>query len=455
MKHTDAFRFKQRVITYLAMSMTLLLLLPNNSIAITLHDCIEAALDKSPDIEAASCRIDAARSKMKKAASSYYPWVTLSSAYTRTNNPTRAFMMELNQRNLNMRSPEFDPNNPDDTDNIRTSFEFKYRLLDFGGRRMDYMMAKQGKSAAFEQLQAIQNQLIHEVTRYYYGALQARTFVSVQEKAVESIQESLRVARARYDAGTAVKTDVLNLEVQLAKAQEDLIKARNGINLAIAALNTAIGKDFIEEKEIDHGGIDTGIPDLMSYEQGDVESRPEMKLARLMADIKENAVTKARQEYAPTVNAFGSIDWDGKNYSDTKDSYFVGANIKWNAFTGFYNASGLSEAQADRKAAQAELEKIRNQLLLDLKQSYLKAMEARERLAVARKSVKSAEEALRITGERYKHKAADITELLTAEVGLTSIRTRAATAYYDYLIALSNMDRAKGSLVKQYANSSR
>jgi len=180
-----------------------------------------------------------------------------------------------------------------------------------------------------------------------------------------------------------------------------------------------------------------------------------MKMIEITVAIKEAAAQKARREYGPTVNAFGSIDWDGEDFGDYRDSYLVGANLEWNVFTGFYRQNSLAEALADLQAARAELRNIRNQLLLDLKQSYLRAVEARERLDVSRKSVTSGEEAMRITEELYKNKAADITELLTAEVGVTAIRTRAVTAYYDYLTALSNLERARGGLVTRYGPASR
>jgi outer membrane protein len=430
----------------------LVLLLGNASMlqAVTLDECIRAALDENPDLEAASCRLHSAEHKMKQALAPYYPWVTLSTTYSRTDNPTRAFMMELNQRMLNMRSPAFDPNTPDDTDNINTSIGFKYRLFDFGSRRVDYEMAKQGVSVAGQQQRALQNELIHRVTTYFYGARQARAFVTVQEKSVESFNEIIRVARARYRAGTTVKSDVLNLEVKLAEASENLIMAEHSVHLAVFALNTAIGKELVSVDAFSAEDTLSPIPPLPAYHPDDVANRPELKATDIMLGIRDNAVRKATRQYAPTVNAFGSWDWDGKNYRDTEDSYFVGANVEWNVFTGLYRYHSLAEARSDRKAARAELSAVRNHLFFDLKQSYLKAVEARKRLEVARKSVRSAEEALRITEERYRHKAADITELLTAEVGLTSIRMRAATAYYDYLIALSNVERARGSLVSGY-----
>jgi outer membrane protein len=451
---SNTFRLKRSILYGTVVFIVILLATPSVTFSITLDECIGIALRQNPDIEIATRRIEAAEAKIKQAASAYYPWFTLSSSYTRTNNPPQAFMMKLNQKNLDMMSPGFDPNNPDDTDNIRTSLGFKYRLYDFGRRKLDYRMAKSGKSIAAEQRAAVQNGMIHQLTAYYYGALQADAFVSVQEQSVESLQESLRVARERFKAGTAIKTDVLNLEVKLAQAQEDLIKAKNGVMLAVAALNTLIGKELIAVEDICHCETFDDIPRLVEYDAADVEHRPEMRMAQILSELGDDKLKKSKREYTPLLNAFGSLDWDGKDLNDTEDSYLVGAQIEWDIFTGFYRYNSIADARAARDTARAERKKIRDQLLLDLKESYLIALEARERLDVAYKIVESAEEALRITQERYFHKAADITELLTAEVGLTAIRTRAAAAYYDYLKALSNMERAKGTLVSRYAKTS-
>ena len=65
-------------------------------------------------------------------------------------------------------------------------------------------------------------------------------------------------------------------------------------------------------------------------------------------------------------------------------------------------------------------------------------------VADARKMNEAAEKTGKLlpkrTRERYEQGAADITELLTAEVGLSSTRMHDAAAYYDYLTALANLD---------------
>jgi outer membrane protein TolC len=126
----------------------------------------------------------------------------------------------------------------------------------------------------------------------------------------------------------------------------------------------------------------------------------------------------------------------------------VAAEVEF--FDGFRRGAAVSGASAQQRAAEAEVEKAASNLRLDLTSASIQAEESWNRLDVARKSIENAEEALRITQQRYQQGAADLPELLTAQVGLTGTRTRNVAARYDYWIALSNLERAKGQLVERY-----
>ena len=72
---------------------------------------------------------------------------------------------------------------------------------------------------------------------------------------------------------------MLNLEVQLAQAREDLIRAENSVKLAIAALNTSIGKELVTGQNLP--APQKGVPGPV-FEQEDfkaVENRPELQAA--------------------------------------------------------------------------------------------------------------------------------------------------------------------------------
>ncbi len=416
--------------------------------AVTLDDAIQAALDNSPTLQAAESRIDSAEAMLSQAKSYYYPSIGLSATYARSDNPPQAFMMTLNQRQLNMQDPAFNPNEPDDVDNLRGSIGAQWRLFDLQ-RAAGKNMARFGALASAEAFAAARNQLVHDVVRGFYGLLQAQAFADVQAQAVKSIEESLRIARERFDAGGAVKTDVLNLETQLAQANEDLIKARNGAQLALAALNAAIGSDLVAADTVE--APDTAVldaPPPKCTEELAFEKRPELRAARLMRQIKEQDVKKAQGGYAPTVSAFASLDEDSGNASDFEQSYMAGLQAEINVFDGARTRAAVRAAKAELAAARADEAKARLNLRLDLQQAFLGVQEAWERLGVVRKSLETAREAHRIVQEQYQQGAADVSILLQTQVGVTAMQTRAAAAQYDYLTALSNLQRAKGELAE-------
>jgi outer membrane protein TolC len=151
----------RNVLKFLAFGFVLILA-PIKAEGISLEECIFAALKKNPGTQAAFLRVDAAKAMIKQAKATYYPQLFLSGNYSLTDNPTQAFMMQLNQRQLDIQDPGFDPNNPDDTDNLRLTVELKYRIYDGGRRKIRTAMAELGKEAATNQLSAVQNELIHQ-----------------------------------------------------------------------------------------------------------------------------------------------------------------------------------------------------------------------------------------------------------------------------------------------------
>jgi outer membrane protein TolC len=411
----------------------------------TLSECIETALKVNPDLRSASARLEEARAAVKEASSAYYPQLGLAGSWTRTDNPPQAFFMSLNQRRASL---EKDFNNPDDIENARGSIVAQWRVCDGGRRMADKKAAKMGAQTAEYSIDTVRNDLVFQITRAYYGILQARGFVAVREEAVKSISENLRIATERFKAGGALKTDPLNLEVQLSQAREDLIRARNGLQLAVAALNTAIGKPLLDRADVSALPDQSDRTDRLDRadQSADIEARPEWHAAQSQVKMAQALATRARREYLPVISAFGSVDWDTEPFRGAEQSYIAGAAIELNIFDGFRTRSGVARASAGVVTAQAQADKLRDLLALDLTQSQLNEAEARERLEVAGKSLSGATESLRITEERFKQGAADITELMTAQVGLTATRTRRVAAQYDILIAQADVARARGEL---------
>ena len=170
-----------------------------------------------------------------------------------------------------------------------------------------------------------------------------------------------------------------------------------------------------------------------------------------MAQAKEKEYLRNKRLYFPVINAYGSYDLDSGNLDSFEGSYLVGITAEWDLFTGYRNSGAIRKAKAQWDAARQQALKVRNELKLDMRRAQIHAVEAWKRLGVARKSVESAEESLRITRVRYREGVAALTDLLIAQVGLTATRTGDIAAYYDYTVALSNLKRAQGELHTLYS----
>lgn len=80
-----------------------------------------------------------------------------------------------------------------------------------------------------------------EVRRAYYSYRNAIDLVAASRKVVDQAVESLRLAKARFDAGTATQLDVLDSQVALTQARTNEVQALHDANLVAARLEKATG----------------------------------------------------------------------------------------------------------------------------------------------------------------------------------------------------------------------
>jgi outer membrane protein len=83
-----------------------------------------------------------------------------------------------------------------------------------------------------------------EVRTAYSSFIEAREVLESQEKVQEEAEESLRLARARTEAGTATQLDVLDAGTALTQARTTQVQALHDYAVARARLERAVGQDY-------------------------------------------------------------------------------------------------------------------------------------------------------------------------------------------------------------------
>jgi outer membrane protein TolC len=400
----------------------------------TLERALQQALASNPDARLAQQRIVAAQAGLEQADAAFWPRVQFQSSYTGSDNPMMAFGSILNQRAY---SSSLNFNDVPSVDDLNARGLVTFPLYAGGKNAAIRKAAKANTDAARQDNEALRNALGFEVSRAFYTVLKTRQFIQAAEAGVKSFEGSLAVAQKRLDGGTLLKAGMLDIEVRLAQAREELVRARNANALSVRVLRNLLG---IESGDFE---VAEAAPSINAPDSGDFSGRAELAAARHREQAAQQQARAAKGGYLPRVNAFGSVDYDyGWNYEHGGGSYTAGALFQWDLWDGKMTRAKVAEANANVELAREEQRKLRLALDLEVEQARLDLKAANERLSVTGQAVAQAEESARLTRARFEQELTLPTQLIDAETALVAARVRRAEAEADRQIAIAALRKA-------------
>jgi outer membrane protein TolC len=402
----------------------------------TFERVLRHALTNSPDARIALHRIAAAEGAARQADAALWPTVQLESSYAYTDNPMRAFGAILNQRQF---SPFLDFNDVPGADNFNVRAGLVYPLYSGGRTAAGREASQAGALAARHGADAVRDALAFEVARTFHTTQKARAFVQATSAGVEAFATNAGLAQRRFQAGALLKSELLDVEVRLAQAREDLVRARNAHALSIRALRNLLG---IEGGDFEVDGTAVEVPIPAGESPG---RRAELSAAAERERSGEAEVRSARGGYRPRVSLVGVADYDhGWRFNGGGDSYTAGAVVQWDVWDGQLTRARVSQARAGLDAVREETRKLRLAVDLEVEQARLALAGATERLQVTATAIEQASESVALTRSRFEQGLALAAQLIDAETALTAARVRRAEAEADRQIAIAALRRALG-----------
>lgn len=404
----------------------------------SVRSAIAQALADNPDAKAAIERMHAAEADIKAARAAFYPQVDLGVEYSRTNNPMYSFGNILNQ---GMFSNAIDFNDPGTTDTLQTKGVVQYRLYN-GGRDLAALDAADNHSLASEQDNAaIRTHLEFAVVRAFCSIIQAGEVVAARQSALEAISTSLAVAQARFDEGSLLKEEVLNLEVQQSRAEEQLIQARHSHSLAQRGFLRLLG---LQGEAVT---LDTQATTAQEIPPTpDIYARPELKAMEAQVKAMEALVRQARGGYHPTADLYGSYQVDKGTELDegSGNSWSTGVRLNYPLFNGGRTNAEVERAEARLREAKQRQRQMELVFDLEKEQAILALHQEDERLKVTVKMVDSAKESARLARLRFKEGVLLSSELIDTENRLTEALLSHTLAVASRKIAIADLRRSAG-----------
>ena len=416
---------------------------------LTLAEILDIARRNNPDLLMAAARIDRANALLDKAAAPFYPQVNLTTEYMQGDAPSAFLFKSIDQRKL---PPNTDFNDPGWFENFESGISAGINLFNGGRDMLGREMAKAGVTISQKERDGIENRVMAMAISTYYDVLAAARFVVVAKESVETNQAQLDIMGVRYRSGSALRTDLLSLEVRMAESEELLLQSRNRERLAKAALAEILGVEPgvpFRLNESETYAIDIPQDPLGAIDHA-IAHRPELSTVRERLRQSKMGLDATKAGYMPRLDFQTRyyVDDPEMKYSADRDNWTAGLYLNWNIFDGFATTSSRAEALAGLREAMAADRKTTLAVKFDVKKAYLNLDEAEQRLEVTASNVATAKETYGLVKQQYEGGSANITRYLEAELAYNQARIREASAFFDREKARAQIARAIGYWTK-------
>jgi outer membrane protein len=327
----------------------------------------------------------------------------------------------------------------------------EYLVFDVGGRSGKIEIAKANLLASDFAFNDTHRRIIYQVAEAYYRLLNAQGQRQAAESSLENAKAVEEDARARLENGLTTKPDELEATAARAQADFDLQAAIGAVDIARGDLATALGVDpgtAFTVEAIDQLKLPSSIADSVDQEMDRAfNQRPDL-LKQLSRSRAANAsIKQARSEYFPTLSlkgdgglgrAYGQQDFLPRSYAEG-EVWNAEFELRWNLFDGARREYRLAQANADKKAVQAQIDALRDQIADEVWAAYTNMRTALRQQQAAAALLTASQESYEAAHESYGYGVRNLLDVVSAQKTLAQARSEDVAARTQLLIAVTNL----------------
>jgi outer membrane protein TolC len=312
--------------------------------------------------------------------------------------------------------------------------------------------AAQQRLAAGRELDSGAADVTLEVTTAYWALVTAIEAERVLSDAIGTYAAHLEEARNRQRFGMAARNEVLQVQVEMDRAELSRLEAENATAIARADLERLLGlpPGTVVEATEPLVAPQTATEDLETLVAAALESRPER--AALTARVASSEASARAQQagWRPNVAFVAGYDYANPNsrWMPPENAWHATWNagmwLSWSVFDGGRTAAAVGQAKAQADAARAQLEDFDRRVRLDVTSRWLDVRTSDASVQVASRNVDASRENQRVARDRYEQGVLASFEMLDAETQLLRAGLEQTRAQARQRLALARLDRAVG-----------
>ncbi len=418
---------------------------PAPSVQLTLASALERARRDAPSVLTAAAQTAIAAARRDDAGVSLLPTLSASAGLNAGANKT----------SRSIESGAAGPPTELDAESLNTGLEAslnaRWLLWDFGRAASSEEALAAALQAATSDEQTTQRSAVLLVANAYLAVLADEEAVASATQTLEQRTRQADIARRRVAAQVAAPIEEVRASIAVESARGELSRAQGALRRDKAQLSGAMGLPAATELSLERFEV---TPVALTADEAGARaaaSRPEVAAAKQRLLTAELQVAIAGANHRPSLLLSGSVgpSWQATDTPSSQTS--AGANAALVFSLPLIDPSvGAAErlAMAQRSAAGAALEQVRQAVATEATTAVIDAEQARVSLSIAEQTAKLAAANLVQAEGRYAAGAAPLMELLDAQLqdslarqALVSQRYQAGRAQFGVIGAIGELGR--------------
>lgn len=297
-----------------------------------------------------------------------------------------------------------------------------------------------------EELRLKQQSVVNEVKRAYYAVLQTQGAFQSAEASVRLYREIERITGDYVLQQVSLKTEQLEVQTRLAKAEYELLTLNNRLASQKEQLNNLLGRDvrteFVVTDGVEAAQFVMRETNLAAARERALAQRPEIMKARLSVGQAKYDRAIKKSEFIPEVSlSFNYTSPFGYSGILPKSISGVALQVEWEVFDWGRRKRELAEKGRVIEQAENSVIEAENQVVMDVNNQFRRLQESCQLLRIARLSQDAARENMQVVAYKYRAQAVLLKDVLQAQTSL-------ADANYEYQKALMSFWTAKADFEK-------
>jgi protease secretion system outer membrane protein len=252
--------------------------------------------------------------------------------------------------------------------------------------------------------------------------------------------------------GEGTKTALIESQAELSLSEAQVIEAQDGVSDGRNALAAMLGKEVtVLDTLSDNFSVQAlEQSDFDAWKTIALKNNPEIEAQRESVEIAYQEIRRNRAGHAPRLDAVASISKSKSDSTSTFnqeiDNKSIGLQLNIPIYAGGSVSALTSQAEANYKKAQDDLESKTNEVLLDLRKQYNVVLSSTLKVDALKQSVDSADLLVTATKKSLIGGVRTNLDVLDARKQLFKAKRDLSLARYNYLVAYVNLKKAAGTL---------